>query len=308
MNTQQSSARHKSMTDKPTFSIAKRIRHRIEAWATLGLLKVLGWLPVDIASAIPGKLLRWLGPLTSRHKRALRNLERVMPNATKSQRKQIALAHWENMGRILGEMPHLKSIFNDPSRFSIENDDVVKAIANNKKGCVNLCGHIGNWELAAVAGNLHNKRQFNFYKTVTNPHLDKALAAIRVSNMDDGEMVAKGGRGLRRGMQAVKDGNIVGMMVDLREDDGIEVPFLGIPAKTNQASALLALRYDAPIYAVVFMRQEGARFKAILKEIEVERTGDFKHDTLVTMENINRQYSTWIMENPKQWMWSHRRW
>ena len=122
---------NKPEKDTASESPAKLLRYRAEAALVLGLMGLFRRMPIDLASAIPGKLLRLIGPFTGRHKRALSNLARIFPEMPMPERRNIALSHWENMGRIMGELPHLKDIANDPARFSVEGEALFRAASKN---------------------------------------------------------------------------------------------------------------------------------------------------------------------------------
>ena len=95
-------------------------RHRLEAWPLIGLFKLFSLLSVDLASAVAGKSVRYIGPLLGRNKRAEDNLKQVMPQLSRKERRQILRGMWENIGRIFGEFPHIVEILNDPDRFRFE--------------------------------------------------------------------------------------------------------------------------------------------------------------------------------------------
>ena len=94
------------------------------------------------------------------------------------------------------------------------------------------------------------------------------------------------------------------MLVDQKMNDGIAVPFFGVPAMTAPAIAQLALRYDLPILPAYVLRKSGAHFEAhMFPALEYEKTGDAEKDTLAIMTAINQMLEGWIRAHPEQWFW-----
>nr|WP_257099084.1 hypothetical protein [Pseudovibrio flavus] len=271
------------------------------------LLGMLRLLPLDVASAIPGKLMRWIAPLTHRHKRAHKNLSAIMPELSKEQREEILCSMWENMGRVFGEIPNLTRIASDKERFRFEGLEEARSILAEGRGALAISGHFSNWELTPAPSFVIPHPQLNFYRTINNPILDGILKRYREKICPNG-LVPKGNHSLLHAMRALRKGQMVGMLVDQRTSGGLTVPFLGLPAETTHAPALLACRHDAPILAGVVLREKGARFKMICTQVPVSQTGDLNRDVEITTMAINALLGTWVREHPHLWLWSHRRW
>src|SRR5579864_4990164 len=87
-------------------------------------------LPIDAASAFGGWLGRTVGPLTSAHRTALRNLRLAFPEWDELARQTMARRQWENAGRVLIEFFLMDKIMADPSRVElvgVEKLDALKA-------------------------------------------------------------------------------------------------------------------------------------------------------------------------------------
>ncbi|MEM7398484.1 MAG: lipid A biosynthesis acyltransferase, partial [Pseudomonadota bacterium] len=57
----------------------------------------------------------------TRHKRALANLERAFPEKSLEERERIAVAAWDNLGRVMVETMNIDRIIKDPSRLHVTN-------------------------------------------------------------------------------------------------------------------------------------------------------------------------------------------
>jgi KDO2-lipid IV(A) lauroyltransferase len=99
------------------------------------------------------------------------------------------------------------------------------------------------------------------------------------------------------------------MLVDQYTSRGVEVTFFGRPTKANALLARLARQVECPIHGVRTSRLPGNRFRfELTDEIPPVRDPEGKIDVEGTMQRITDVVEGWIREDPKQWLWLHRRW
>ena len=161
--------------------------------------------------------------------------------------------------------------------------------------------------MATLAARMHDLPLTEVYRPFNNPFID---ALVRDWQRGSGvELIMKGREGARRITQVLKgDGHTI-MLVDVRMNDGITAPFLGVDAMTPSAPAALALKYDAMLVPVRVERTGPANFRVIVEEPQPAiNTGDRTADILAMTTWINDRISAWIVDKPEQWMWFHRRW
>ena len=89
---------------------------------------------------------------------------------------------------------------------------------------------------------------------------------------------------------------------------GVAVPFLGRPAHSNTAPALMARNYGLKLYAARVIRRPGVRFSIRVEPVEVPVTEDRDADIVTATANIHARFEEFLLEAPEQWMWAHRRW
>jgi KDO2-lipid IV(A) lauroyltransferase len=274
------------------------------AWTTLSLLALL---PVDWASAYGNFAGRLVGPLLPRNRRALANLELVLPDLSLRERRAIARAMWGNIGRIVAEYPHLTRIMADPSRVRVVGlDECAAAIVKGKGGFL-LTAHYGNWEITTLAGRRLGLDQHNIFREAKNPLVNALIGRLRAGTVTGG-MLSKGPGNLRAFMRLLEQDKYIGMMVDQREKKGLALSFLGRPAMTLHAPALMARRLGAPIFLGRARRLRGARFELECVVVPVDHSEDWEKDVETTTQRINDILSRWIIEAPQQWFWFHQRW
>jgi KDO2-lipid IV(A) lauroyltransferase len=167
-------------------------------------------------------------------------------------------------------------------------------------------GHLGNWEIAALAAGQYELDIAQIYRAANNPLIDRMIARMRGGN---GELIAKGAVASRRAVAALRRGGHVSLLADQKLNEGIAVPFFGRPAMTAPALALLALRFQCAVLPVRVERLKGARFRLTLyPPLELPRTGNRDADVAVLMAAVNATLEGWIRESPEQWFWVHSRW
>lgn len=284
------------------------LQHRLEAAGLRLLFFCFRRLPLERASAFGGLLLRTLGPWLPAHRIAQRNLARALPELGAAERKRALLGMWDNLGRSVGEFPHLGDLVSDRSRIGVVDPDGVAArLRDDGKGALLLSAHFGNWELGAVAAMRAGLDQVSFYRPANNPLADEVIQELRRPLAPRG-LLPKGGQGARAALQLLRDGVHVGMLVDQKENDGIAVPFFGRPAMTTTAPALLAQRLGLPIAVAMVERIEGVRFRIAVSTLEPATGGAQAADVAATMERVNRVFEDHIRRRPDLWLWAHRRW
>ena len=287
------------------------------------LLRVLAGLvraiPMALAVRLSAHGWRLLAPLINpkRHRRALSNLAIAFPQMSEPDRLRIALAHWENLGRVMVETMHLDEILADPTRIEIANFQVFQRYSNKLGPIIGVSLHMGNWELAIWPLTLSGKRPAAVYRSVNNPYVDAYIRAQR-RNLYPGGLFGRGKvegdhgdsqRTARLITDFVRRGGQLGIVCDLYDRTGIEVPFFGKPAKTQAIAGMIARRVGARIWMSRCLRiGTDSRFRIELKELRVPRSANQAEDVRQIMATMQAQYEIWIREHPEQWMWSNRRW
>ncbi len=285
-----------------------RWHHRLEA-AIAGFAGwVVGLLPLDWASALGGALGRWIGPRLGITKRARTNLRDAMPELSEAETASIIRGMWDNLGRVAFEYPHLRQIevFAPGGRVETHGLEYIDRALATKRKVIMFSGHIGNWEIAALAGGQYGIDVAQIYRAANNPLVDRMLARLRG---DQGELIPKGAVASRRAVAALRRGGHLSLLADQKLNDGIPVPFFGRDAMTAPALALLALRFDCDVLPVRVERLNGARFRlTVYSPLPMPRSGERDTDVAALMLEVNRTLEAWIRERPEQWFWLHRRW
>jgi Kdo2-lipid IVA lauroyltransferase/acyltransferase len=283
----------------------EKLRLRLEFAVVWLLIVVARAMPLPTASWLSGKLWRVIAPHLSRQKRALANLELAFPEKSLGERKAIAAAMWENLGRTFAESLCLPTLIKS-DRIVFEPAESFDAAASGAKPFI-VCGlHLGNWEVLAHGGERLGISLIGVYQRLSNPYVDALTRSLREPLYKAG-LTPKTPVAARVLLRAIKDGASPCFLADLRDDNGPFVPFFGQPARSTVFPALLARRTGVPLYAgAAFRRPDG--FSIRIVPIPMPHTNDGAADALAATKTLQRQFEAFIREAPEQWMWAHRKW
>jgi Kdo2-lipid IVA lauroyltransferase/acyltransferase len=286
-------------------NVLQPLRHRLEHIVFRAAQAAATALPLEAVSSTSGLAWRLIAPRLHRQERALRNLALAYPELSDAERKRIAGAMWENLGRTFGESFQLKEIVAQ-KRVRFEPMEQLEEIIRGGP-CV-VCGmHLGNWELVAYASKLMGVPFSGVYQRLSNPLVDEESRKLRAF-LYDGGLLPKTPVTARSLMKAAKSGGYPAFLADLRDDNGAAVPFFGAPALATVFPALLARKTGLPLYAGAAFREPKVRFVIRGARIEIPHTDDPAADAVAGTAALHAQFEAFVRQAPEQWMWAHRKW
>jgi len=294
------------------------LQYRLEYVGLRLVAGIFRALPLNVATRISASSWRLLAPIINpkRHKRALDNLAIAFPDKSEEERLAIALAHWENLGRVMAETMRIDRFLAEPERIDIISQNIFSRYKDKLGAAIGISLHMGNWELAILPFTWAGANPAAVYRSVNNPYVDQYLRDQRKDLYPDG-LFGRGNVGehgddqktARAIMDFVRRGGRLGLVCDLYDRKGIPVRFFGKDAKTQAIAALIARRVGARIWLSRCKRiGTESRFEIELKELRVPRTANQAEDIRWIMTHMQKQFEAWIREAPEQWMWSNRRW
>src|SRR5204862_2794725 len=104
---------------------------------------------------------------------------------------------WDNLGRVAAEYPHLRHIRVFPPDGRVETlgiEHLDRALAAGHP-VILFGGHLGNWEVAALAAGQYGLDIAQIYRAANNPLIDRMIARLRGGNS---ELIPKGAVASRR--------------------------------------------------------------------------------------------------------------
>ncbi len=285
--------------------LSKPLRYRLEYHAFRAAQATATALPLEAVSWSSGLAWRLIAPRLHRQERALHNLKLAFPELSEAERRRIAGAMWENLGRTFGESFHLREIA-EGGRIRFEPMEQLEEIIRGGP-CV-VCGlHLGNWELVAYASRLMGVDFTGVYQRLSNPLVDEESRKLRAF-LYEGGLLPKTPVTARSLVKAARSGGYPAFLADLRDDNGAAVPFFGRPALATVFPALLARRTGLPLYAGAAFREPDVRFVIRGERVPIPETGDPAADAVAGTAALHAQFEAFIRRAPEQWMWAHRKW
>ena len=297
---------------KPRSKLSKTLRfmkYPFEAFGLILLLLFFSCLTPIAASNLGGYLGRKIGPTLGINRRALKNMGEALTDLDQKTITSSGMGMWENLGRVVGEMPHIRQIARwvRTGQIEIINRNYLTKFHRDGQSVIYFSGHFANWELFPLILRELGAPTAAVYRAANNPIVDFLFRHLRRLKSDD--TVPKGPSGAKKIVQLMKNGKSLGMLVDQKMNDGISIPFFGRGAMTSSALATLALKYNCPAIPIRLERIEGCSFRAtVLPPLAPPETGDRKKDIELMMTKVNELFEDWIIERPDQWFWLHNRW
>ena len=278
------------------------VSYPLEALAVALIFVIFYLLPADLSSRLGGYIGRLIGPRLGYQRRAVDSLQRAFPDLDTKEIEGITYSMWDNLGRVLAELPHLKKITND--RVKILNEKYLTPIKGDGTPCIFFTGHFANWELLAFTAKKVGTPYLQVYRAANNQLVDLMLRKIR--GLKEAEIIPKGPEGAKEVIKSLKAGRRLGIMVDQKMNDGIPVELFGRKAMTAPAVAKLSMKYNCHAIPVRIIRKDGCNFELKIYDA-IDKPADGNISKM--MRDINNMIEEWATEDPSQWLcWLHRRW
>lgn len=293
---------------EPTSEVPRR--HRIEHALLIAVAAVVRRLPQAFVTRL-GHGLGWIAyRLDARHRRiTLENLAATFPELSVQERTRIARQVFAHFGRKLFELLWFsgQSAERQLSLVEFVGAEHVRAAQEAGKGMLLVTGHFGFWELHALAHGLHLGPMAVVARALDNTLLDRMLIDLRSST---GNIVIDRKGGLRRIMRALNANQAVAVLIDqhILTTDAVKVDFLGRPAATTSAVAVLAMRTGAVVIPAFSLPLNDGRYRLIYERplpLPSDESPDAVRDLTQRCTKVLEKY---VRAHPERWLWMHRRW
>ena len=265
-------------------------------------------IPHNVLSKTCGCFFSILGPLTSLHDLAMKNLSAVFPHLTKSEKEDILKKMWFHYGQVFSEFVHLKKLLKNKEFIEFINTELVHEILSKPGPKIIYTGHIGNWEILPIFISLrYNISNVGiFFSPPTNKYMrwffDKTRHFTHIV------FFAKGENSIQKASSTLSLQGTVGMLIDQRLRTGINIPFFGHDSKITTTLATLAKKHKCPVIPVHSIRKkQGGHYIRFSKPIYFHDTGSEKDDIEKFMTKASQEIEKWIKENPSLWLWAQRK-
>ncbi len=289
--------------------LSKKIKNWLIFWGVNVFIKLLGNLPHRQSL----NLGAWIGRVAWRfggriRRRALENLSLVYPEWSFEKRNKVAKCGAIHLGKNALECLYLKKHSRDfPKashvRFTQGSLDTLCQALSLKRGLIYVTAHMGNWEL--MAKTVASVASVSvLFKPSYDPRFTQMISTFRERNNVEGISVADIGH-LKKAVGVLRQGNILGVLLDQPVVKGVCIPFLGIPTLVSPVVGFFKRLTDAPIVVGYIHRVEPCQHAICIREIPVPKK--IKNDQEVT-KLVSLHLAHAISQHPTQWIWSLDRW
>jgi len=289
-----------------------KLAHRIEGAAAQAAVRVLRALGPVRASNLCGAVARAIGPLLPVSRVADVNLRMAMPELDRALRRRVVRGVWDNLGRTVGEFPHVAGLKENESGpgFEVVGAHHIEALVARGGPAILFTGHLANWEVMPLVTVRKGVPLATMYRPADNPVIDRIILDLRRAAVGaTDQFFPKGARGARQMLQHLRQRGFVGLLQDQKMNDGIEARFFGRPAMTASALAAIALRLRCPVLPTYAQRIGPVRYLVTFEPaMTLPDTGDRAADVAALTQAVNDRLEAWIRARPESWLWVHRRW
>ena len=289
----------------------KIIKYFFEFIFILSLFSIFKIIGLENASNLGSILGKLIGPLFRSKKIIKKNIKTALGEIDKKVESEIIKNMWSNIGRTFAEYIFLKDFKLSRKNFNhikIKGINYLDEIKKNNEPVIFYSGHFANFELMAMELDKFGIKCAAIYRPLNNFFLNPLMEYLRIKYICPNQ-IPKGRIGMREIINKIKNNHSIALMVDQRVSEGPRTLFFNKPAHTTTIPAQLALKYNCKLVPISLKRKEGSNFEMTIHEpYKILKTGNDESDTKNITLKINQILEKMVIENPKQWIWSHNRW
>ncbi len=282
---------------------------------TYYVMRILEW----VSGALTPRGRHWLGSVagnvmrlfdSKRMKITLDNLRQAYPDLSSQRHRQIAHGAYNNLGQVLVETLALPSMsaMQLTSCMQISGVEELAQRAIRKEPSILLSGHFGNWEYLAASAGISVKAPITVVAhTMKNQAVYSRLDSYRTTH---GNKTISMHHAAKKLIDVMREGGLAAFLVDQFADSNKNplTTFFGRQTPTYAAPAVLALRYNVPIFYAFAVRTGYGTYKAELLRIDVEGIPNTAEGVKILTQRHVSVLEKAIRANPELWSWQHRRW
>jgi KDO2-lipid IV(A) lauroyltransferase len=280
------------------------LRDTLQNWAIRGVLGAVLTVPYRLRVPMMGWITaRVVAPLVGWDRRVRENLAHVMPELPETEVRRLMRAVPANAGRTLIEIysgREFKARVAD-TPLTGPGVEAFRAARAAKRPTVLVTAHFGNYDVARTALFAQGFPLGALYREMKNPkfndHYVRAISLI-------GEPVFPANRkGITAFVNHLREGGMIGILIDIYAGEGARVTFFGKPAPTATSTMEWAAKYDAVVIPIYGRRRAGGLDFDIVMDAPIPVT-----DPVKMTQAANDSLEAMVRQDMDQWFWIHRRW
>jgi KDO2-lipid IV(A) lauroyltransferase len=235
------------------------------------------------------------------------NLKKAFPELQQSERTLIENQFYLNFSDILLENLKLYSISKDllQKRMKLLNPEVFNKLALENKGAILIGAHYNNWEWMALAlGSYCKQDLFSVYKPLSNKNIDSLM--LKARSRFGAEIVPM--KQFPKTILKNKNRATINLMLSDQS-----------PHKSKLDYFCEFLNQDTPVYLGAEKLMNAANLELLFVEVHRVKRGYYEMKIVPLANVCNEQQGLttelhlahlekMIIDEPSNWLWSHRRW
>ena len=276
-------------------------------WLQDRLLRGLIWgllrLPYRRVAVSGWVTARVIAPLAGYRRRIRDNLRLILPDLPQAEVDRLIRAVPDNVGRCFIELYSGAEFLAAARVIPPEGEGLAHLAEAADKGrpVLLITGHFGNYEATREALTGLGYRIGGLYRPMANPYFNGHY--VTAMGRFGTPLFPRGREGLAGMIRYLRDGGMLGMVVDQHMKSGAVLRFMGHPARTALSAADLALKYGALMLPAYAIRQpDGITFRTVVEAPIPPGTPE------AMTQGLNDSLEARVRAHPDQWFWIHKRW
>lgn len=298
------------------------IKDRIAYWFVAFLFFISKYIKMKYISIFCSSLILLLFPFIPATYTALNNLKLIYKDMSLWKRIGIVVRMWYNLGIFAGEFPYIYNINQEAFLSMISLDanfvDLIKKIKNSDKGTIIFSAHFSNWEVALRMLAECDFKINSIYRKANNILIEEKYV-VGLREKCGINMIAKHNDAARKMLTALKNKEVLVILIDQRDDKGELINFLNQPCYSNISIPVFATKIPIDIYGISATRCDYKNkfeikldpcesINFMLQNLNNENKINKREKMIEITTKLNEVVAQWINKNPDQWFWVHNRW
>ena len=244
-----------------------------------------------------------------RKKVVYQNLRHAFPEYSEARIKKTALGFYRHLADVMIEdfaMLHMK-----PSRLNkmvqVKDLDLLEALYAENKNVTGLIGHYGNWELLTTLPLHTSYTILSVYKPLKNKFFDKKVYQMR-ERFRDVPVPMKTVFQRVISFQKKAEPFVIGFVSDQappRKNIHYWTTFLNQDTAFFTGAEKIARKFHHAVVFTAVKKVKRGSYRIIFRKL-VDDAAQTKEGEIT--EKYVRELEALIREEPRYWLWSHRRW
>ena len=270
------------------------------------LFLFLKFLPLKTAKSMSSIIFRKVGKLSSAHKTAKKNYRYIFPNHKEKKINTIIDKSWENIGETICELLRFQEVYNK-NIITLNGLKNIEFLKKNNKQAIFISIHQSNWEVMVPILDRINFDVGGIYRHINNPFIDNLILKIRENSLTKSGSfyTPKGKKSAKNLVQAVNNNRSIFLLIDQKDSAGEEVLFFNRKVKTQTGFLKIARKFNLPIIPIQNNRLRDGKIE--LTFLDPIFHNDSNINDALMMKKIHTIIEQWILSNPSQWFWQHKR-